>query len=84
MTTRRSERLIAAAGRQPVERDTLYNVVDARRRSASDRRVSRSSTLLSGPGLSSQARYTLIPSRVCLELEKSFTKWHKLSSEEAR
>src|SRR5262249_32846598 len=27
MTTREIERLIAAAGRQPVERDTLYNVV---------------------------------------------------------
>jgi aminodeoxyfutalosine synthase len=29
MTTREIERLILAAGREPVERDTLYNVVDA-------------------------------------------------------
>ncbi|HEY2908548.1 MAG TPA: aminofutalosine synthase MqnE [Vicinamibacterales bacterium] len=29
MTTREIERLIAAAGRQPVERDTLYNVVES-------------------------------------------------------
>jgi aminodeoxyfutalosine synthase len=27
MTTRQIERLIRAAGREPVERDTLYNVV---------------------------------------------------------
>jgi len=27
MTTREIERLIQAAGREPVERDTLYNVV---------------------------------------------------------
>jgi 2-iminoacetate synthase ThiH len=27
MTTREIERLIRAAGREPVERDTLYNVV---------------------------------------------------------
>jgi 2-iminoacetate synthase ThiH len=29
MTPREIERLIRAAGRQPVERDTLYNVVRA-------------------------------------------------------
>jgi 2-iminoacetate synthase ThiH len=30
MTTREIERLIVAAGREPIERDTLYNVVHAR------------------------------------------------------
>jgi len=29
MTTRQLERLVRAAGREPVERDTLYNVVHA-------------------------------------------------------
>jgi 2-iminoacetate synthase ThiH len=29
MTTRQLERLVRAAGREPVERDTLYNVVDS-------------------------------------------------------
>jgi 2-iminoacetate synthase ThiH len=29
MTTREIERLITAAGREPIERDTLYNVVAA-------------------------------------------------------
>jgi aminodeoxyfutalosine synthase len=29
MTTRQLERLVRAAGREPVERDTLYNVVTA-------------------------------------------------------
>ena len=29
MTTRELERLVRAAGREPVERDTLYNVVHA-------------------------------------------------------
>jgi len=29
MTTRQLERLVRAAGREPVERDTLYNVVAA-------------------------------------------------------
>ena len=29
MTTRQLERLVRTAGREPVERDTLYNVVHA-------------------------------------------------------
>jgi 2-iminoacetate synthase ThiH len=29
MTTREISRLIAAAGRQPIERDTFYNVIRA-------------------------------------------------------
>jgi aminodeoxyfutalosine synthase len=31
MTTKQIQRLIAAAGREPLERDTLYNVVAAAR-----------------------------------------------------
>jgi aminodeoxyfutalosine synthase len=30
MTTRQISRLIAAAGRQPIERDTFYNVIRSR------------------------------------------------------
>ena len=40
MTTRQLERLIRAAGREPVERDTLYNVVDATRSCSGLRRRS--------------------------------------------
>jgi 2-iminoacetate synthase ThiH len=29
MTTQQLERLVRAAGREPIERDTLYNVVNA-------------------------------------------------------
>jgi 2-iminoacetate synthase ThiH len=29
MTTREIDRLIRAAGREPVERDTLYNVIES-------------------------------------------------------
>ena len=41
MTPREIERLIRAAGREPVERDTLYNVVEARDRLGGHRQRER-------------------------------------------